>query len=94
MPIAAAHGERHGLTTGSPGSGKTVSPQGLAEAISRVDTLVFMADQAQAVAMQKLGAELVPPWHAQRSQTHAFAETWNKSMPMAGQIRRSDFDRS
>ena len=42
--------------------------------------------------MQKWGAEFVSPWHAVRSQTFEFAEGWNKALPFAYQVRRSQFD--
>ncbi len=51
-----------------------------------------VAEQVKAIAMEKWGAEFVSPWHAQKTQTFAFADAWDKSMPMAYQVRRSDFD--
>ena len=51
-----------------------------------------VADEVRAIAMEKWGAEFVSPWHAQKSQTYVFADAWNKSMPMAYQVRRSEFD--
>ncbi|WP_079419004.1 NAD(P)/FAD-dependent oxidoreductase [Thiomonas intermedia] len=51
-----------------------------------------VADDVKAIAMEKWGAEFVSPWHAQETQTFAFAEAWDKSMPMAYQVRRSEFD--
>ena len=51
-----------------------------------------VAGEVRAIGMEKWGAEFVSPWHAQKSQTFAFADAWDKSMPMAYQVRRSDFD--
>src|ERR1700744_1614109 len=51
-----------------------------------------VAAQIKAIGMQKWGAEFVSPWHAVRSQTFEFAEAWNKSMPFAYHVRRSQFD--
>lgn len=51
-----------------------------------------VGDQVRAIGMEKWGAEFVSPWHAQKTQTFEFAEAWNKSMPMAYQVRRSEFD--
>jgi flavin-dependent dehydrogenase len=51
-----------------------------------------VAEAIRAIGMQKFGAEFVSPWHAVRSQTFEFTEAWNKSMPFAYQVRRSQFD--
>ncbi|HEY0339700.1 MAG TPA: NAD(P)/FAD-dependent oxidoreductase [Steroidobacteraceae bacterium] len=51
-----------------------------------------VAAQIKGIGMQKWGAEFVSPWHAVRSQTFEFAEGWNKSLPFAYQVRRSEFD--
>jgi flavin-dependent dehydrogenase len=51
-----------------------------------------VAAEVQAIGMQKWGAEFVSPWHAVRSQTFEFTEAWNKSLPFAYQVRRSQFD--
>jgi flavin-dependent dehydrogenase len=51
-----------------------------------------VAEEVQAIGMQKWGAEFVSPWHAVRSQTFEFAEAWNKSLPFSYQVRRSQFD--
>jgi flavin-dependent dehydrogenase len=51
-----------------------------------------VAAQIKAIGMQKWGAEFVSPWHAVRSQTFEFAEAWNKDLPFAYQVRRSEFD--
>ena len=50
-----------------------------------------VAGQVKAIGMEKWGAEFVSPWH-QRPQTFAFADAWDKSMPYAYQVRRSEFD--
>src|SRR5579859_1068948 len=51
-----------------------------------------VAEQVQAIGMQKWGAEFVSPWHGGRGETFNFAEAWDKSMPFAYQVRRSEFD--
>jgi flavin-dependent dehydrogenase len=51
-----------------------------------------VADSIRAIGMQKWGAEFVSPWHAGRTQIFEFAEAWDKSMPFAYQVRRSEFD--
>jgi len=51
-----------------------------------------VADQVQAIGMQKWGAEFVSPWHGGRGETFNFAEGWNKSLPFSYQVRRSEFD--
>jgi flavin-dependent dehydrogenase len=50
-----------------------------------------VADEVQAIGMQKWGAEFISPWDG-RHQTYEFAEGWNKSLPFAYQVRRSQFD--
>jgi flavin-dependent dehydrogenase len=51
-----------------------------------------VADQIQAIGMQKWGAEFISPWHGGRGETFNFEEGWNKSLPFAFQVRRSCFD--
>jgi flavin-dependent dehydrogenase len=51
-----------------------------------------VAAEVQAIGMQKWGAEFISPWHAVRSQTFEFTEAWNKALPFAYQVRRSQFD--
>ena len=51
-----------------------------------------VADQVKAIGMQKWGAEFVSPWHGDRGETFNFTEGWNKSLPFAYQVRRSEFD--
>ena len=51
-----------------------------------------VGEAVRAIGMEKWGAEFVSPWHAQKTQTFQFAEAWDKSMPMAYQVRRSEFD--
>jgi flavin-dependent dehydrogenase len=41
--------------------------------------------------MEKWGAEFISPWH-EHQQTFEFADAWDKSMPSAYQVRRSEFD--
>ncbi len=50
-----------------------------------------VANEVRAVGMEKWGAEFVSPWHG-RSQMFEFANAWDKSLPMAYQVRRSEFD--
>jgi 2-polyprenyl-6-methoxyphenol hydroxylase-like FAD-dependent oxidoreductase len=45
----------------------------------------------EAIGMPKWGAEFISPWH-DHSQSFEFAEAWDKSMPHAYQVRRSQFD--
>ena len=50
-----------------------------------------VADQVKAIGMEKWGAEFVSPWH-EHKQAFEFADALNKTMPMAYQVRRSEFD--
>lgn len=50
-----------------------------------------VADEIRAVGMQKWGAEFVSPWHGW-TQSFRFGDAWDKSMPYAYQVRRSEFD--
>src|SRR3984885_13083301 len=50
-----------------------------------------VADEIKAIGMQKWGAEFISPWDG-RHQTFEFAEGWNKRLPFAYQVRRSQFD--
>ena len=50
-----------------------------------------VADAVKAIGMEKWGAEFVSPWH-DHEQTFEFADAMDKSMPMAYQVRRSEFD--
>ena len=47
--------------------------------------------EVEAIGMQKWGAEFVSPWH-EHPQNFEFADAWDKSMPCAYQVRRSEFD--
>jgi flavin-dependent dehydrogenase len=49
-------------------------------------------EQVKAIGMQKWGAEFVSKFHEGRSQTYEFAESWNKSLAFAYQVRRSQLD--
>ncbi|MHB0888448.1 NAD(P)/FAD-dependent oxidoreductase [Acidithiobacillus sp.] len=51
-----------------------------------------VAEKVRSIGMEKWGAEFNSPYHEQKTQTFVFAEAWDKSMPMAYQVRRSDFD--
>ncbi|MFI4905328.1 MAG: FAD-dependent oxidoreductase, partial [Steroidobacterales bacterium] len=50
-----------------------------------------IAEQVRAIGMQKWGAEFISHWDG-RHQDFRFAEAWDKSMPYAYQVRRSQFD--
>ncbi len=50
-----------------------------------------LEDQIRAIGMKKPGAEFVSPWH-DTSQVFHFSDAWDKSMPFAYQVRRSEFD--
>jgi flavin-dependent dehydrogenase len=50
-----------------------------------------VAEQMRAIGMPKWGAEFVSMRHG-RSQTFQFAESWDKALPFAYQVRRSQFD--
>jgi flavin-dependent dehydrogenase len=50
-----------------------------------------VAEQVRAIGMLKWGAEFVSPC-GQRQQDFRFAEAWDKSMPYAYHVRRSQFD--
>lgn len=50
-----------------------------------------VADAVRAIGMEKWGAEFVSPWHDHK-QAFEFADAMDKSMPMAYQVRRSEFD--
>ncbi len=54
------------------------------------DTL-GVRDEIEAIGMEKWGAEFVSPWH-EHPQSFEFADAWDKSMPRAYQVRRSEFD--
>ena len=51
-----------------------------------------VGDAVKAVGMRKWGAEFVSPWHVPSCQTVQFGDAWDKSMPFAYQVRRSEFD--
>lgn len=50
-----------------------------------------VADEVRAIGMVKPGAEFVSPWH-DHTQTFQFADAWDKSMPVAYQVKRAEFD--
>src|SRR5487761_2555427 len=50
-----------------------------------------VADAVKAIGMEKWGAEFVSPWH-EHKQTFEFSDAMDKSMPMAYQVRRAEFD--
>ncbi|SAK46570.1 tryptophan halogenase [Caballeronia hypogeia] len=51
-----------------------------------------VADEVRAIGMVKLAAEFVSPQHDNRLQRFMFADAWDKSMPSAYQVRRSELD--
>ncbi len=50
-----------------------------------------VADEVRAIGMQKWGAEFIAPGDPSE-QDFRFSEAWNKTMPFAYQVRRSEFD--
>jgi 2-polyprenyl-6-methoxyphenol hydroxylase-like FAD-dependent oxidoreductase len=50
-----------------------------------------VADEIRAIGIEKWGAEFTSPDHAWRQVFH-FGDAWDKSMPYAYQVRRSEFD--
>lgn len=50
-----------------------------------------VAEQVRAIGMEKWGAEFISHWDG-RGQEFQFANAWDKSLPMAYQVRRSQFD--
>ena len=52
-----------------------------------------MADEIRAIGITKHAAEFVSPAHGNRKQAFEFAQAWDKTMPFAYQVRRSEFDR-
>ena len=51
-----------------------------------------VGDEIKAIGMYKPGVEFVSPAHDFRKQRFYFANAWDKSMPSAYQVRRSEFD--
>jgi len=47
--------------------------------------------KVRAIGMEKWAAEFISPWDGRR-QEFQFADSWDKSMPFAYQVRRSEFD--
>lgn len=50
-----------------------------------------VTDKVRAIGMEKWGAEFISHWDG-RGQEFQFADAWDKSLPMAYQVRRSEFD--
>ncbi|MGO9514210.1 MAG: NAD(P)/FAD-dependent oxidoreductase [Steroidobacteraceae bacterium] len=50
-----------------------------------------VAQQVRAIGMEKWGAEFISPWDG-RCQEFEFAKSWDKSLALAYQVRRSEFD--
>jgi flavin-dependent dehydrogenase len=50
-----------------------------------------VADRVRAIGMEKWGAEFISHWDG-RQQEFRFAKGWDKSLPLAYQVRRSRFD--
>ena len=50
-----------------------------------------VAAAVKAIGMEKWGAEFISPWHDHK-QSFEFADAIDKSMPMAYQVRRAEFD--
>jgi flavin-dependent dehydrogenase len=51
-----------------------------------------VGEEVKAIGMRKHGAEFVSPWHGGRSETFNFEDGWNKALPFAYQVRRSQLD--
>ncbi|MHB8254584.1 MAG: NAD(P)/FAD-dependent oxidoreductase [Acidiferrobacter sp.] len=51
-----------------------------------------VADEIRALAMVKWGVQFISPWHENIHQSYEFKDAWDKSMPHAYQVRRSEFD--
>lgn len=51
-----------------------------------------VAEQVRAIGLAKFGAEFHAPAPPARTQRFAFADGWNKALPLAYQVRRSEFD--
>jgi flavin-dependent dehydrogenase len=50
-----------------------------------------LADEVRAIGMPKYGVEFVSPWH-KHTMLLEFSKAWDKSLPSAYQVRRSEFD--
>jgi flavin-dependent dehydrogenase len=50
-----------------------------------------VAEAVRAIGMEKWGAQFVSPWH-EHQQSFVFSDAMDKSMPMAYQVRRAEFD--
>jgi flavin-dependent dehydrogenase len=50
-----------------------------------------VAEKIRGIGMEKWGAEFISHWDG-RHQEFKFANAWDKSLPMAYQVRRSEFD--
>jgi flavin-dependent dehydrogenase len=50
-----------------------------------------VANQIRAIGLEKWGAEFVSPYDGRR-QEFRFAQSWDASLPLAYQVRRSEFD--
>jgi flavin-dependent dehydrogenase len=50
-----------------------------------------VTDQVRAIGMEKWGAEFISHWDG-RGQEFQFANAWDKTLSMAYQVRRSEFD--
>ena len=51
-----------------------------------------VGDEIKSIGMYKPGVEFVSPAHDFRKQQFYFANAWDKTMPSAYQVRRSEFD--
>src|ERR1700761_1520525 len=50
-----------------------------------------VADEIRAIGMEKWGAEFTSAWDG-RHQEFRFSQAWDKSLALAYQVRRSEFD--
>lgn len=53
--------------------------------------MLGVADEVASVGMVKNAAEFNSPWHSHQQRFY-FADAWDKSMPSAYQVKRSEFD--
>ena len=57
----------------------------------RIFEQLGVADEIRDIGMVKRGAEFISPVH-DHTESFVFADAWDKSMPSAYQVRRSEFD--
>jgi flavin-dependent dehydrogenase len=65
--------------------------ESLLPANARLFDALGVRDQVDAIGLRKFGVEFNSPQHSQRSLV-AFSDAWDRSLPYAWQVRRSEFD--